>query len=121
MSLGGAAQTFVISGVDVLAGLGCSTLVELVAPPISDQGPLRLLFEGLVQIGAVTLVSLEVAQLIQQYQEDPTHGMPFAWGVYIGMPNTIAKLGLSGRWLQRVIGSAFVSAPAPAQMDTGTA
>lgn len=114
MSLQVAGKIITMGAVDGLAGLLCSVAVESVAPPIKDQQPWRLLLEGVFQLAVVTLVAIEVGSLIASYQDDPTNGLPFAWGVLAGMPNTMAKLGTSGRWIRGSLTSAFVATPAPA-------
>lgn len=107
MSLKSAGSIITVAALDVTAGLLTSTVVELIAPPIGTQSFPRLVFEGLVQLCAITYVGIEVAQAINRVQKDPTRGIPFTWGLFIGMPNTIAKLSYSAQFVRTAILESF--------------
>ncbi len=107
MSLGSAGTIITVSALDVTAGLLTSTVVELIAPPIGTQSFPRLVFEGIVQLCAITYVGLEVQQAINRVQRDPTRGIPFVWGLFIGMPNTIGKLSVSARYIRMMALQSF--------------
>ncbi len=106
MSISSAGKVFAVTAIDASAGLLTSTLVEILAPPITNQSPIRLGFEGLIQLGAITYIGLEVYKSIARAR-DPTAGMPFGWGLFIGMPNTIAKLGLTSKVFNHYITAGF--------------
>lgn len=97
MSLANAGNVFLIAGLEGSAGLLTARIMELLFPPIKDQSPLRLYLEGMLQLGAITYMSIEVSKVVMRVQADPTKGFPFFIGLVAGMPNTIAKLGATGK------------------------
>ncbi len=119
MSIGRAANTLLISGLDVSAGLLSAGLVEAVSPPIAGQGILRYAIEGMLQLGCVICVSSEVSALIHRNLDDPTGGLAYQWGVFIGMPNTLGKLAAVGAWGRGQV-RMLISKPPPAPVDANT-
>lgn len=112
MSINDAGRIFLISAVDGFAGVITGSLVEAVSPPITTQSTPRLIAEGLIQVGALTYLGIEVARVINRTQRDPTNGLPFTWGLLFGAPNTITKLGMIGQQL-RNYASSIISQPSP--------
>lgn len=93
-----AGTTYMISALDMAAGLLTSSIVEIVAPPITDQSGIRLFVESALQLGTLLIIGREVSALIMKNQNDPTKGLAFQWSVFVGAPNTLNKIGLLGAW-----------------------
>lgn len=107
MSLDQTGKIFLISAIDGAVGVLTGSVVELICPPIDTQGPLRLSVEALLQLGILTFIGIEAARVINRTQNDPTNGLPFTWGLFLGNPNTFAKLGLLGQVFRRLVMNVF--------------
>lgn len=102
MSFNQAGKIFLISAVDGTVGVLTGSLIESICPPLANQGPFRLAAEALIQLGVLTFTGIEVARIVNRTENDPTNGLPFTWGLFVGNPNTFAKLGLLGQYLRRM-------------------
>jgi hypothetical protein len=100
MSLSNAGKIFAITVLDGTAGMLTGSLIEMVSPPITTQGPIRIFVEAMLQLGALVYLSSEVAKMINRVQDDPTGGVPYLWCVLFSNPSTITKIGLSGQVLR---------------------
>lgn len=109
MSIVDAGKTAVVTALDVSAGMLISGVVEMFAPPLGNQNTLQMFGEALLQLSAITLFSVEASKMLMRSRMDPTRGLPYQWGVFIGMPNTMAKLQTVGTRVRASARSAFFS------------
>jgi hypothetical protein len=123
-SLGQLGTTGALSAVDFLAGAAIGSLVDMVSPPVENQGAVRMGVEGLLQMIAVMFLGLETSKLIHTTNPDPTRGVPFILGAFLGTTNTIAKLGIFTSMMKGHLKNAAyspVSAAAPAPVPESDA
>ncbi len=104
-----------ITGLDTAAGLLVSGLVEAISPPITSQsGILKTAVEAGLQLGTIIYLSMEVSQLIHRdMRSDPTKGLAYQWSVFLGMPNTLAKIAMVGAWGRTQVRSLISQSPIP--------
>lgn len=124
MSIPKALEVGVIGTMDLYTGMAVSGLVEIVAPPITNQSPLMMLLEGTVQFLTILYLSLEGTKIMNRTGDKLASPIPYAVGLYVGMPNTIAKLtAVAGYARQLVKGIVSPAAPAtsvPQSLPVGT-
>jgi hypothetical protein len=117
MSVKDAGSIFMISAVDGAAGLLTGSLVELVAPPITDQGFWRLTAEALVQLGLTVFLGKEIYTLVTR-SKNSVGELPFVWGMFTGSPNTMGKLAMVGS-MGRSMARQFISNPQGSESAAG--
>ena len=124
MSIPKALEVGVIGTMDLYTGMIVSGLVEIVAPPITNQSPLMLLAEGTIQFLTILYLSLEGTKLMNRVGDKLASPIPFAVGLFVGMPNTVAKLtAVAGYARQLVKGIVTPAAPGtsvPQSLPVGT-
>ena len=124
MSIPKALEVGVIGTTDLYTGMVVSGLVEIVAPPITNQSPLMLLAEGTIQFLTILYLSLEGTKLMNRVGDKLASPIPFAVGLFVGMPNTVAKLtAVAGYARQLVKGIVTPAAPGtsvPQSLPVGT-
>ncbi len=124
MSIPKALEVGVIGTMDLYTGMAVSGLVEIMAPPITNQSPLMLLAEGTIQFLTILYLSLEGTKLMNRVGDKLASPVPFAVGLFVGMPNTVAKLtAVAGYARQLVKGIVTPAAPGtsvPQSMPVGT-
>lgn len=112
MSIPKALEVGVIGTMDLYTGMAVSGLVEIVAPPITNQSPLVMLLEGTVQFLTILYLSLEGTKIMHRSGDKLASPIPYAVGLYVGMPNTIAKLTAVAGYARQLV-KGIVTPPGP--------
>ena len=123
-SLAQLGSTAALTAVDFTAGAAIGSLVDMVAPPVANQGAIRMGAEGILQLIATMFLGLETSKLIHSVDPDPTRGLAFVLGAFLGTSNTIAKLGIATSMMKGHLKNAAyspVSASAPAPVPESDA
>ena len=103
MSLPKALEVGVVGTVDLFTGMLMSGAVEVFAPPITNQSPLQLLLEGTVQFLTILYLSLEGTKLFQRTGDRVSGPLPYGVGLFVGAPNTTAKLSLVAGYARQLV------------------
>lgn len=103
MSLPKALEVGVVGSIDLATGMLISGAVEVFAPPITNQTPVQLLIEGTVQFLAVLYLSLEGTKLFQRTGDRVSGMLPYGVGLFVGAPNTTAKLSLVAAYARQLV------------------
>lgn len=114
------ASTGFFTVADLTSGIAVASIIDALAPPIQDQGPLRLFAEGALQFVAITYLGLQASVLLHQGRADPTRGAAFGVGLWMGAGNTKAKIGMavaSGKAILKASTAAPVADVAPTPQD----
>lgn len=109
-----------MTAVDFTAGAAIGSLVDLISPPVESQSGIRMGAEGILQLVAIMFLGLETSKLIHATSPDPSRGLAFVFGAFLGTTNTTAKLGISVSMMKSYMRNAAYSpvntaAPAPPQ------
>lgn len=85
---------------DFALGMTIAQVVDGFFPGITQQGPIQLAIESLLQVGITSVIGYSLFDVIRaNVEDDPTHGGLFVSSLFYGMTKAKTKALLLGRYV----------------------